>query len=29
VGHDAVFSGRRSAQAIHPRFREMIPAHQG
>jgi poly(3-hydroxybutyrate) depolymerase len=29
VGHDGVFSGRRFAQAIHPRFREMIQAHQG
>ncbi len=29
VGHYGVFSGRRFAQAIYPRIREMIQAHQG
>jgi poly(3-hydroxybutyrate) depolymerase len=29
VGHYGVFSGRRFAQAIYPRVREMIQAHQG
>jgi poly(3-hydroxybutyrate) depolymerase len=29
VGHYGVFSGKRFAQAIYPRVREMIQAHQG
>ncbi|WP_043362143.1 polyhydroxyalkanoate depolymerase [Belnapia sp. F-4-1] len=29
VGHYGVFSGRRYAQAIYPRVREMIQAHEG
>lgn len=29
VGHYGVFSGRRFAQAIYPRVREMIQAHEG
>ncbi len=29
VGHYGVFSGRRFAQAVYPRVREMIQAHQG
>ncbi|PZW37727.1 poly(3-hydroxybutyrate) depolymerase [Humitalea rosea] len=29
VGHYGVFSGRRFAQAIYPRVREMIQAHNG
>jgi poly(3-hydroxybutyrate) depolymerase len=29
VGHYGVFSGKRFAQAIYPRIREMIQAHQG
>ncbi|MEI6160008.1 MAG: polyhydroxyalkanoate depolymerase, partial [Roseococcus sp.] len=29
VGHYGVFSGRRYAQAIYPRVREMIQAHSG
>lgn len=29
VGHYGVFSGRRFAQAVYPRVREMVQAHQG
>lgn len=29
VGHYGVFSGRRFAQAVYPRIREMIQAHEG
>lgn len=29
LGHYGVFSGRRFAQVVYPRIREMIQAHEG